>query len=219
MAEEAGAQTTSTVTTTETDATTTSATDTTKTGVTGTDAGNTTTDSTDATGTTGQTTPSFSKEDIDWGDGSYSKLSDEQKDNLTKQYGSWFKGKDEVNSFIKALNDAEKVNKENRAKQVQELEAGWEKSLKTDANFGKDYEGNKKKVNETLRKFSSEEEMAELEKFGFTKSPVLNRVILKIANEFADAKVAGVGTPSAPQGSQPKDRFGNSMFDFSKKTK
>lgn len=155
----------------------------------------------------------FSKDDIEW-DESLG-LDDNAKTELFDKYSKLFKGKDEINTYLKELALANKTNKENQAKRVQELESGWEKELKTDPVFGKDYEGNKKKVVDTLSKYASEKEMAELNKFGFTKSPVLNRVLLKIANEFSDAKVlAGAGN-SKPK--QPTDRFGNTMFDFSKK--
>lgn len=157
----------------------------------------------------------LSIDDIDWAG---LELNDEAKADAFNKYSGWFKGKDEINSYLKELAVANQTNKEAQAQKVRDLEAGWEKSLKTDAVFGKDYEGNKKKVVDTLRKYSSESEMAELEKFGFTKSPVLNKVMLKIANEFADAKVVGVGQPaSTTTAERPVNRFGEAMFDFTKK--
>lgn len=174
-----------------------------------------TTEETQATTTEEAATNPFSKEDLDWTgiDG----LSDEQKDELVKSYGSWFKGKNEANAYLKALSEANKTNKENQAKKVQELEAGWERSLKTDADFGKDYEGNKKKVLDYAAGHLSEADMAEFKKFGFDKSPALNRMILGFVKETEDAKIVGKGQPAPAADKQPKDRWGNTMFDFTKK--
>ena len=157
----------------------------------------------------------FSKDDLDWT--GFESLTDEQKDELVKNYSGWFKDKDSANAYLKATAEANKTNQEAQAKKIADLEAGWEKSLKTDADFGKDYEGNKKKVVDLLSKYTSESELAELDKYGFTKSPVLNRTLLKIAREFSDAKVVGAGQPTATVSKQPVDRFGNTMFDFTKK--
>lgn len=158
---------------------------------------------------------SFSKDDIEW-DESLG-FTDEIKEELVSKYSSWFKDKESANAYLKELANANKINKENQAKKIAELEAGWEKSLKTDADFGKDYEGNKKKVVDLLSKYTSESELAELDKYGFTKSPVLNKTLLKIAREFSDAKVVGAGQPTTTVSKQPVDRFGNTMFDFTKK--
>lgn len=158
---------------------------------------------------------SFGKDDIEW-DESLG-FTDETKDELVSKYSSWFKDKESANAYIKELANANKINKENQAKKIAEMEAGWEKSLKTDADFGKDYEGNKKKVVDLLSKYTSESELAELNKYGFTKSPVLNKALLKIAREFSDAKVVGAGQPTTTTSRQPVDRFGNTMFDFTKK--
>lgn len=158
---------------------------------------------------------SFSKDDIEW-DESLG-FTDETKDELVSKYSSWFKDKESANAYIKELANANKINKENQAKKIAEMEAGWEKSLKTDADFGKDYEGNKRKVVDLLSKYTSESELAELDKYGFTKSPVLNKTLLKIAREFSDAKVVGAGQPTTTTSRQPVDRFGNTMFDFTKK--
>lgn len=158
---------------------------------------------------------SFGKDDIEW-DESLG-FTDEMKEELVSKYSSWFKDKESANAYIKELANANKINKENQAKKIAEMEAGWEKSLKTDADFGKDYEGNKKKVVDLLSKYTSESELAELNKYGFTKSPVLNKTLLKIAREFSDAKVVGAGQPTTTTSRQPVDRFGNTMFDFTKK--
>lgn len=158
---------------------------------------------------------SFSKDDIEW-DESLG-FTDEAKEELVSKYSSWFKDKESANAYIKELANANKINKENQAKKIAEMEASWEKSLKTDVDFGKDYEGNKKKVVDLLSKYTSESELAELDKYGFTKSPVLNRTLLKIAREFSDAKVVGAGQPTTTVSKQPVDRFGNTMFDFTKK--
>lgn len=156
----------------------------------------------------------FSKEDLDWQDLG---ISDEEKDKLVATYTSWFKDKDAANAFLKATAEANKTNKANQTKKIQDLEAGWEKSLKTDADFGKDYEGNKKRVAEMLSKFSSESDMAEFEKFGYTKFPAFNRMVLKFAKEIEDARIAGKGQPEQSKGELPVDRFGRTMFDFHKK--
>ena len=172
------------------------------------------TEASEATNTETATNP-FSKEDLDWT--GVEGLTDSQKDELVKNYSSWFKGKDEANAYLKALSEANKTNKENQAKKIAELEAGWEKSLKTDANFGKDYEGNKKKVNDYVSGHLSESDMAEFKKFGFDKSPALNRLILGFVKEVEDAKIAGQGQPAPATSKQPVDRWGNTMFDFTKK--
>ena len=160
-------------------------------------------------------TSSFSKEDLDWTglDG----LTDEQKEELVKNYSGWFKDKDSANAYLRATAEANKTNKEAQAKKIADLEAGWEKSLKTDANFGKDYDGNKKKVIDYVSGHLSEEDMAEFKKFGFDKSPALNRMILGFVKEIEDAKIVGKGQPAPTVDKQPKDRWGNTMFDFTKK--
>lgn len=168
-----------------------------------------------ATTTEEAATSSFSKEDLDWT--GFEALTDEQKDELTKNYSSWFKDKDSVNAYLKAAAEVNKTNKEAQAKKIADLEAGWEKSLKTDANFGKDYEGNKKKVMDYVSGHLSEADMAEFKKFGFDKSPALNRMILGFVSEIEDAKIVGRGQPSATNDKQPRDRWGNTMFDFTKK--
>lgn len=156
----------------------------------------------------------FSKEDLDWSDLGFD---DAVKDELVNKYSGWFKDKESANSYLKALAEANKNNKEAQAKKIAEQDAAWEKALKTDADFGKDYDVNKKKVMDLVSKYSSEEELAEFKKFGFDKSPLFNRMMLKIANQFADARVQGAGLPPVSRSSQPTDRFGNTMFDFTKK--
>lgn len=168
-----------------------------------------------ATTTEEAATSSFSKEDLDWT--GFEALTDEQKDELVKNYSSWFKDKDSVNAYLRAAAETNKTNKEAQAKKIADLEAGWEKSLKTDANFGKDYEGNKKKVMDYVSGHLSESDMAEFKKFGFDKSPALNRMILGFVSEIEDAKIVGRGQPSATNDKQPRDRWGNTMFDFTKK--
>ena len=174
-----------------------------------------TTETTTESTTEEAATNPFSKEDLDWT--GIDNLTDEQKDSLVKDYGSWFKGKDEANAYLRALSEANKANKENQAKKVAELEAGWEKSLKTDTEFGKDYEGNKKRVNDYVAGHLSESDMAEFKKFGFDKSPALNRMILGFVKEIEDARIAGKGQPAPAGDKQPRDRWGNTMFDFTKK--
>ena len=212
MAEETGNQTaTETVTETVTESTQEQST---TTDVVEENATETTTEETTETTQEPATNP-FSKEDLDWQDLG---ISDEEKDKLVSTYTSWFKDKDAANAFLKATAEANKTNKANQAKKIQDLEAGWEKSLKTDADFGKDYEGNKKRVTETLSKFSSESDMAEFEKFGYTKFPAFNRMVLKFAKEIEDARIAGKGQPEpSSKGELPVDRFGRTMFDFHKK--
>lgn len=177
----------------------------------------TTTDVTEANKSTTEeaATSSFSKDDLDWSgiDG----LTDENKDELVKKYSGWFKDKDSANAYLKATAEANKLNKEAQAKKIAELEAGWEKSLKTDADFGKDYEGNKKKITDYVSTHLSESDMAEFKKFGFDKSPALNRMILGFVKEIEDAKIVGKGQPAPATDKQPRDRFGNTMFDFTKK--
>lgn len=160
-------------------------------------------------------TSSFSKEDLDWT--GFDSLSDEQKDSLVKNYAGWFKDKDSANAYLKATAEANKANKEAQAKKIADLEAGWEKSLKTDAAFGKDYEGNKKKVMDYVSTHLSESDMAEFKKFGFDKSPTLNRMILNFVSQIEDAKIVGKGQPAPSVDKQPRDRWGNTMFDFTKK--
>lgn len=210
MAEETGnqttAETTETVETTTTEATEQETTQTTEA---------TSAETTTETETETAATNPFSTEDLDWGDLA---IDDAGKSATVEKLNGWVKGKDQANEVLKFLSDANKQNKESQAKKIADLEAGWEKSLKTDADFGKDYEGNKKRVGDTLKKFSSEEDMAEFEKFGYTKFPAFNRMILKFAKEIEDAKIVGKGQPEASnKGSLPVDQWGNTMFDFSKK--
>lgn len=181
----------------------------------------TTTAETAATETVTETTTQeaatnpFSKDDLDWT--GFESLTDEQKGELVKNYSGWFKDKDSANAYLKATAEANKTNKEAQAKRIAELEAGWEKSLKTDAEFGKDYEGNKKKVLDYAAGHLSESDMAEFKKFGFDKSPALNRMILGFVKEIEDAKIVGKGQPAPSTDKQPRDRWGNTMFDFTKK--
>lgn len=170
-------------------------------------------------------TVSFSKEDLDWGE---LELDDSARDNLYNEYAPLFKDKDSANAYLKKVAEVAKqqkadaeakaeAEKELKKNKVAELEASWEKSLKTDANFGKDYDGNKKKVLDLVSKYTSEEELAEFKKFGFDKSPVLNRLLLKVNAQFEDAKVMkGQTAPDNPK-QQPTNMFGETMFDFSKK--
>lgn len=209
MAEETGNQTTvETTETTESTATETTEQETTQTSE-ATEASETVETETE----TAATNP-FSTEDLDWGDLA---IDDAGKTAAVEKLNGWVKGKDQANEVLKFLSDANKQDKESQAKKIADLEAGWEKSLKTDADFGKDYEGNKKRVSDTLKRFSSEEDMAELEKYGYTKFPAFNRMMLKFAKEIEDAKIVGKGQPEGNNGGLPVDRFGRTMFDFSKK--
>ena len=175
----------------------------------------TTEQTTETTTTEPAATNPFSKDDLDWT--GFESLTDDQKDTLVKNYSGWFKDKDSANAYLKATAEANKTNKEAQAKKVAELEAGWEKSLKTDAEFGKDYEGNKKKVMDYASSHLSESDMAEFKKFGFDKSPALNRMILGFVKEIEDARIVGKGQPAPAADKQPRDRWGNTMFDFTKK--
>lgn len=211
MAEETGAQTTTEPVATETAAVETPAATTTV----ETPEGAPATTEPAATATEPAATNPFSKDDLDWT--GFESLTDEQKSELVKNYSGWFKDKDSANAYLKATAEANKTNKEAQAKKIADLEAGWEKSLKTDAEFGKDYEGNKKKVLDYVSGHLSESDMAEFKKFGFDKSPALNRMILGFVNEIEDAKIVGKGQPAPAADKQPKDRWGNTMFDFTKK--
>lgn len=211
MTEETGAQTTTEPVATETAAVETPAATTTV----ETPEGAPATTEPAATATEPAATNPFSKDDLDWT--GFESLTDEQKDNLVKNYSGWFKDKDSANAYLKATAEANKTNKEAQAKKIADLEAGWEKSLKTDAEFGKDYEGNKKKVLDYVSGHLSESDMAEFKKFGFDKSPALNRMILGFVKEIEDAKIVGKGQPAPATDKQPKDRWGNTMFDFTKK--
>lgn len=175
----------------------------------------TTTESTTETTTEEAATNPFSKEDLDWT--GFESFTDEQKDELVKSYASWFKDKDSANAYLKAAAEANKTNKEAQAKKIAELEASWEKSLKTDTEFGKDYEGNKKKVMDYVSGHLSESDMAEFKKYGFDKSPTLNRMILGFVKEIEDARIVGKGQPAPAADKQPRDKWGNTMFDFTKK--
>lgn len=206
MTEETGVQTTTESVATET--TTAEAVETTT-------AETATTEEVTETTTTEAATNPFSKDDLDWT--GFESLSDDQKDELVKNYSGWFKDKDSANAYLKAAAEANKTNKEAQAKKVAELEAGWEKSLKTDAEFGKDYEGNKKKVMDYASSHLSESDMAEFKKFGFDKSPALNRMILGFVKEIEDAKIVGKGQPAPATDKQPRNRWGETMFDFTKK--
>lgn len=211
MAEETGAQTTTEPVATETAAVETPAATTTV----ETPEGAPATTEPAATATEPAATNPFSKDDLDWT--GFESLTDEQKSELVKNYSGWFKDKDSANAYLKATAEANKNNKEAQAKKIADLEAGWEKSLKTDAEFGKDYEGNKKKVLDYVSGHLSESDMAEFKKFGFDKSPALNRMILGFVKETEDAKIVGKGQPAPAVDRQPKDRWGNTMFDFTKK--
>ena len=206
MTEETGVQTTTESVATET--TTAEAVETTT-------AETATTEEVTETTTQEAATNPFSKDDLDWT--GFESLSDDQKEELVKNYSGWFKDKDSANAYLKATAEANKTNKEAQAKKIAELEAGWEKSLKTDAEFGKDYEGNKKKVMDYASSHLSESDMAEFKKFGFDKSPALNRMILGFVTEIEDAKIVGKGQPAPATDKQPRDRWGNTMFDFTKK--
>lgn len=209
MAEETGNQTTvETTETAETQVTETTEQETTQTSE------EAETEATVETETETAATNPFSTEDLDWGDLS---IDEAGKAAAVERLNGWVKGKDQANEVLKFLSDANKQDKESQAKKIADLEAGWEKSLKTDADFGKDYEGNKKRVSDTLKRFSSEEDMAELEKYGYTKFPAFNRMMLKFAKEIEDAKIVGKGQPESNNGGLPVDRFGRTMFDFSKK--
>lgn len=205
MTEETGVQTTTESVATETEA------------AGAVETNNETTSTGEVTGATNEVaaTNPFSKEDLDWT--GFESLTDDQKDTLVKNYSGWFKDKDSANAYLKATAEANKTNKEAQAKKIAELEAGWEKSLKTDAEFGKDYEGNKKKVNDYVSGHLSESDMAEFKKFGFDKSPALNRMILGFVKEIEDARIVGKGQPAPAVDKQPRDKWGNTMFDFTKK--
>ena len=82
-----------------------------------------------ATATEPAATNPFSKDDLDWT--GFESLTDEQKSELVKNYSGWFKDKDSANAYLKATAEANKTNKEAQAKKIADLEAGWEKSLKT----------------------------------------------------------------------------------------
>lgn len=211
MAEETGAQTTTEPVATETAAVETPAATTTV----ETPEGAPATTEPAATATEPAATNPFSKDDLDWT--GFESLTDEQKSELVKNYSGWFKDKDSANAYLKATAEANKTNKEAQAKKIADLEAGWEKSLKTDAEFGKDYEGNKKKVLDYASTHLSESDMAEFKKFGFDKSPALNRMILGFVKEIEDAKIVGKGQPAPATDKQPRDKWGNTMFDFTKK--
>lgn len=157
---------------------------------------------------------SFTISDIEWPD--ELGLDDAGKTELFNNHKELFKGKGEVNKYLKSIAEATKINKENQAKKVKELELSWETELKTDGDYGKNFEGNNKLVTDTMKKYASEADMHELEKFGFTKSPALKRMILKIAREFDGAKVVKGQSPISTSKTKT-DAFGNTTFDFTKK--
>lgn len=156
---------------------------------------------------------SFDISDIEWPEGI--PLDDEAKASLIEEMRGAFKGKAEANNYIKNLAEANKKNKENQAKRIKDLELGWENALKTDSDFGKDYDGNKKLVVNTAKKFSSDADFAEMEKFGFTKSPAFNRMMHKIAKEFEGAKVVKGSQPN-PTPASKTDSYGRKLLDFTK---
>jgi len=145
-------------------------------------------------------------------------LDESEKQELFDKNKDLFKGKNEVNAYLKQLAEIAKNNKESQKQKVAELEQKWESELKTDPVYGKNYSENEKKVSDVIKKFANEKDVAELEKFGFTKSPALKRMIAKIADEFEGAKIVAATNP--PKSSTPKtDSYGRTVFDFSKPIK
>jgi len=218
MAEETGIQTNEAAVATE--ATVDSVVDT----VESTETSNTETTTTEVAAEEAATIP-FSKEKLDWQDLDFT---DEQKEAAIGNYSNWFKNEESANAFLKALSDAKKTEaearakadaeaKEARAKKILETEAGWDKSLRTDSVYGKDFDANNKRVDSFMEKFWTEEERSELKKFGYSKFDIVRKGLLRAAMDQEDPRVAGVGQPAPAQSGQPRDRWGNTMFDFTKK--
>jgi hypothetical protein len=138
---------------------------------------------------------------------------DKQEETFTK-YKSWFKGKDAANAYLKELKIADEAYKKQQSEALTKLKSDWEKELKSDEVFGKEYESNKNAVNEVLTKFGSEKDRAEIEKLGLTNVPAFNRIMFRFAKEIEEGN-AMKATTGINTGVK-RDAQGTAVMDFSK---
>ncbi len=186
------------------------------------DENNTTSESSTDVGEGEQTSEAFSWDTAKLPDGVT--LTDEQKSYLDEWSGK-IKNQGDLIDFVMDITKKGQADVDaNKAKEAEataqkdkdsfnNLVQKWQKELKSDADFGKDYDSNVNKVNGLINKFGGQEMAKMLTDLGFKDEPNLNKFMLKIANEFEDAKII-TGNKTNSSDMVRRDRLGNPTLTF-----
>lgn len=113
----------------------------------------------------------------------------------------------------KALEEQTKVQQEQSAKEWEEIKKGWETSLKSDADFGKDYDANIKRANDAIAKFGGSELSDWLKQTDFGNNPAIMKTFARIGKEIEDAKLVG-GLQAKSGDRVQRDRYNQPMLKY-----
>lgn len=98
-------------------------------------------------------------------------------------------------------------------KQWEEIKNGWETSLKSDADFGKEYDLNIKRANDAMLKYGGSELAGWLKDSDLTGQPVLIKTFARIGKEIEDARLIR-GQSSFESNKVKRDRYNQPMLVY-----
>ena len=138
--------------------------------------------------------------------------------------GFGFKDQEGLQNFIdwvfktsadnqKVMEEQAKQQEEQSAKEWEEIKKGWETSLKSDADFGKDYDANIKRANEAIAKFGGSELSDWLKQTDFATNPAILKTFARIGKEIEDAKLVG-GLQAKSGDRVQRDRYNQPMLKY-----
>lgn len=111
-------------------------------------------------------------------------------------------------------NESAKLQAEADKKAMEEADARNDESLRSDPDFGRDYEGNMKAQKGLLERYVSKDEARFLEKSGYSKHPIVVKMLARIARDMSDPEILSGG--KAREIKATHDKHGNANFDVSK---
>lgn len=101
----------------------------------------------------------------------------------------------------------------NAAKEWEDIKSGWRESLKGDADFGKEYDLNIKRANDTIDRFGGSELKSWLKDADLTEHPAVLKTFARIGKEIEDAKLI-VGNKGIETTGVKRDRYNQPMLVY-----
>jgi hypothetical protein len=152
-------------------------------------------------------------------------VSEEDKVNFAKTVEKiGFKDQDSVQKFVdwiyetstdarENLKKAEEEKAEAAKKEWELVKSGWKDSLQGDVDFGKDYEANVKRANDTIVQFGGNELVKWLKDTDVLEHPLVMKTFARIGKEFEDAKLI-TGKASVESSKVKRDRYNQPMLVY-----
>lgn len=111
------------------------------------------------------------------------------------------------------LNKAEAEKAEANKKEWELVKSSWKESLQGDVEFGKDYDANVKRANDTIVQFGGNDLVKWLKDTDVLEHPLVMKTFARIGKEFEDAKLI-TGKSSVESSKVKRDRYNQPMLVY-----